>query len=157
MWRILYLTWPFFCHTQQNKIYFIFLIFSFDIIFFEPAQTSPKLNQNFCLCSIFRLIGCSLNIVFFSKNSLKFATSPSRQHSAASGCTKYYQPTVHSHCVESPKVSYNDVGEEGEGEWNCEKTQFFPITLYMIKKRFVWLWRKKHVRNTQEYPCLFFR
>ena len=47
---------------------------------------------------------CSLNryCVFF-KNSRKFATLP-RQHSAAIGCTKNYQPigvTVHSHCVES--------------------------------------------------------
>ena len=47
--------------------------------------------------------GCSLNSVFFSKNSRKFATSPS----PALGCYwlyKNYQPigmTVHSHCVES--------------------------------------------------------
>ena len=34
------------------------------------------------------IIGCSLNIVFFPKNVRKFATSPSRQHLAAFGCTK---------------------------------------------------------------------
>ena len=36
---------------------------------------------------------CSLNIVgFFFKNFQKFATSPSRQHSAAIGCTENDQP-----------------------------------------------------------------
>jgi len=46
--------------------------------------------------------GCSLNIVFFSKNFRKFAPLP-RQHSAAIGCAQNYQPmeaTVHSHSVE---------------------------------------------------------
>ena len=48
--------------------------------------------------------GCSLIIVFFSLNTRKFASSPFRQHSAAIGCTKNYQPlgvTVHSYSVES--------------------------------------------------------
>ena len=48
--------------------------------------------------------GCSLIIVFFSLNTRKFASSPLRQHSAAIGCTKNYQPlgvTVHSYSVES--------------------------------------------------------
>ena len=53
--------------------------------------------------------------MFFSKNSGKFATSPS----AAIGCTENYQPigvTVHSYC---------DVGEGGVAV-NCEKPKFFP-------------------------------
>jgi len=47
--------------------------------------------------------GCSLNIVFFPKNSQKFATSPS----LALVCYWLYkkgQPigaTVHSHCIEN--------------------------------------------------------
>ena len=55
-----------------------------------------------------------------------------RQDSAAVGCTKNYQPigvTVHSHCVESFEGIFSDVGEGGVAV-NCEKTQFFLITLY---------------------------
>ena len=47
--------------------------------------------------------GCSLNIVFFSRVLESLPPLP-RQHSAAIGCTKNYQPigvTVNSHCVES--------------------------------------------------------
>ena len=50
-----------------------------------------------------------------------------RQHKAAIGCTKNYQPegvTVNSHCVERAlKVSYSDVGEGGVAV-NCEKHNF---------------------------------
>ena len=47
--------------------------------------------------------GCSLNIVFFPRIFESLPPLP-RQHSAAIGCTKNYQPigvTVHSHYVES--------------------------------------------------------
>ena len=47
----------------------------------------------------------------------------SRQHLAALGCTKNYQRigvTVHSHTG------------EGVVAVNCEKTQFFPNTLYIF-------------------------
>ena len=57
-----------------------------------------------------------------------------RQHSAAIGCTKNYQPigvTVHSHCVESIENLLQDVGEGGVAV-NCKKTQFFLNTLYII-------------------------
>ena len=41
--------------------------------------------------------------------------------------------TVHSHCVERAlQVSYSDVGEGGVAV-NCEKTQFFLNTLYVIQ------------------------
>ena len=46
---------------------------------------------------------CSLNIVFFPK-IFNILRSLPRQHWAAIGCTKNYQPigmTVHLHCVES--------------------------------------------------------
>ena len=46
--------------------------------------------------------GCSLNIVLFPE-ILEILPPPPRQHSAAIGCTKNYQPielTIHSHCVE---------------------------------------------------------
>ena len=49
------------------------------------------------------ITGCSLNIVFFPK-IIEILPPLPRQHSAAIGCTKNYQPigvTVHSHCVES--------------------------------------------------------
>ena len=77
--------------------------------------------------------GCSLDIVFFSNNSQKFATSSF----PALGCYwlyKNYQPigvAVHSHCVRALKVSYSDVGKGGVAE-NCEKTQFFLNTLYLL-------------------------
>ena len=67
--------------------------------------------------------GCSLNIVFFSKRILESLLPLPRQHSAAIGCTKNYQPideTVHWHCVES----YSDVGEGGVAV-NCEKKKTF--------------------------------
>ena len=54
-----------------------------------------KVGQN----NIYRVF-----IVFYPKNSRKFATAFPRQHSAALVCIKNYQPigvTVHSHCVES--------------------------------------------------------
>ena len=55
-----------------------------------------------------------------------------RQHSAAIGCTKNYQPigvTVLSHCVDSfegllQRCPAMYVGGEGVAV-NCEKTQFF--------------------------------
>ena len=60
---------------------------------------------------------------------------PPRQHSANICCTKNDQPivvTVHSHCVRALQVSYRDVGEGGRVAVNCEKTQFFLNTLYII-------------------------
>ena len=74
--------------------------------------------------------GCSLNIVFSSKNSRKFATSLTRQHSAAIGCTKNYQP-IGLYTRIASRVSYSDVGEGGLAV-KCEKTQFFINTLYYI-------------------------
>ena len=51
-----------------------------------------------------------------------------RQHSAAIGCTKNYQPigvTVHSHCVESSEgLSYSDLGEGGVAVYYKRKTIF---------------------------------
>ena len=50
-----------------------------------------------------------------------------RQHSAAIGCAKKYQPigvTVHSHCVESLKGSYSDGGEVGGLQWIVKKHNF---------------------------------
>ena len=56
--------------------------------------------------------GCSLNFVFFSKNSRKFATSPS--------------PALYTRiALRALKVSYSDVGEEGVTV-NCEKSTIFP-------------------------------
>ena len=71
-------------------------------------------NVNFVLFNINDdiMYGILLSTIFyrvfikycvFSKNFRKFAPLP-RQHSAAMGCAKNYQPmeaTVHSHCVES--------------------------------------------------------
>ena len=51
-----------------------------------------------------------------------------RHYSAAIGCTKNNEPigvTVHSHCIESFKVPYNDVGEGGVAV-NCKKNTIFP-------------------------------
>ena len=82
-----------------------------------------------CLCEY---TGCSLNIVFFSKNSRKFATSPSQ----ALGCYmlyKNYQPigvTVHSHCVESFEGLLQRC-RRGRGCSELWKTHFFLNTLYM--------------------------
>ena len=71
--------------------------------------------------------GCSLNIVYFFPRILESLPLLPRQHSAAIGCTKKYQPigvTVHSHCVESFEgISYSDVGEGGVAV-NCEKHNF---------------------------------
>ena len=69
--------------------------------------------------------GCSLNIMFYSKISRKFANS----HSGAIGCTKNYKPigvTVHSRCVESFKgLLHSDIGEGGVAV-NCEKNTISP-------------------------------
>ena len=74
--------------------------------------------------------GCSLNIVFFPR-TLESLPLPPRQHSAAIGCTKNYQPigvTVHSHCVESfegfLQCLQSDLGEGGVAV-NCRKTHNF--------------------------------
>ena len=51
--------------------------------------------------------------VFFSRILESLPPLP-RQHSAAIGCTNHYQPigvTVNSHCVESLKLSYSNLGE----------------------------------------------
>ena len=56
-----------------------------------------------------------------------------RQHSAAIGCTKNYQPigmTVHSHSVESFEGLLQRCRREGGVAVNCGKTQFFLNTLY---------------------------
>ena len=56
-----------------------------------------------------------------------------RQHSAAIGCTKSYQPigvTVHSHCVESFEGLLQRC-RLGRGCSELWKTQFFLNTLYM--------------------------
>ena len=67
--------------------------------------------------------GWSLNIVFFSKNSRKFATSPS----TVLGCYWLNKKiptigvTLHSHCVESFEgLLHSDVGEGGVAV-NCEE------------------------------------
>ena len=111
-------------HLQRVILDFLAIWFGY--------YTSPslyKINYIF-LNRVARSTGCSLNIVFFSKNSRKFATSPS----PALGCYwlyKNYQPigvAVHSHCVRALKVSYSDVGKGGVAE-NCEKTTFSLNTL----------------------------
>ena len=69
--------------------------------------------------------GCSLNIVFFPRILESLPPLP-RLNSAAIGCTKNYQPigvTVLSHCVETVKVSYSDIGEGGVAV-NGEKYNF---------------------------------
>ena len=76
------------------------------------------------ICNRIIHTGSSLNIVFFFPRILESLSTPPRQHSAAIGCTKNYQPigvAVHSHCVRALKVSYSDVGKGGFAE-NCEKT-----------------------------------
>ena len=73
------------------------------------------------------LSSCSLNIVVFFSRILESLSPLPRQHSAAIGCTKSYQPigvTVHSNCVESFEVSYSDV-IEGAAAVNCEKSSIF--------------------------------
>ena len=70
--------------------------------------------------------GCSLNIVFFPKNSLKFPTSPS----LALVCYWLYkkgQPigaTVHSHCVENFEGLLQRYVGEGGVAVNFEKHNF---------------------------------
>ena len=76
-------------------------------------------------CFIESNTGCSLNVVFFFKNSRKFATSPY----PALGCYwlyKNYQPKgVTCIALRTLKVSYSDENK-GEVAVNCEKiTQFF--------------------------------
>ena len=78
------------------------------------------------VCS-YSYTGSSLNIVFFPRLLERLPPLP-RQHSAAIGCTKNYQPigvTVHLRAFNS------DVGEGGAAV-NCEKTQFLLNTLYII-------------------------
>ena len=73
-----------------------------------------------------------LNIVFFTRILESLPPLP-RQHSAAIGCTKNFQPigvTVHSHCVESFEGLLQRYVDEGGVAVNCEKTQFFLNTLY---------------------------
>ena len=85
------------------------------------------------LQKIYRVL---LNIVFFSKNSRKFATSPS----PALGCYLLYKKlpanrseyTLALRRVRALKVSYSDVGEGGVVVI-CEKTQFFLNTLYNMQ------------------------
>ena len=79
-----------------------------------------RLYFNLHICT-----GCSLNIVFFPRILENLPPLP-RQHSAAIGCTKNYQPigvTVHSHCVENFEGLHSDVGEGGVAV-NCKKTIF---------------------------------
>ena len=74
--------------------------------------------------------GCLLNMCVFFLESLQPVP---REHWAAIGCTKNYQPigvTVHSHVLRALKVSYSNEGEGGVAG-NCEKTQFFLNTLYI--------------------------
>ena len=77
--------------------------------------------------------GCSLNIIVFFSRSLESLPPHPHQHSAAIGCTKYYQPigvTVHSHCIES----FEGVYSEGGIAVNCEKNTIFPehpVILYL--------------------------
>ena len=72
----------------------------------------------------------------FSKNSRKFATSPT----PALGCYwfyKNYQPmgvALHSRCVESFEGLLQQYVGEGGVAVNCEKTQFFLNTLYMYPR-----------------------
>ena len=68
-------------------------------------------------------------LCFFSKDSGKFATSLPRQHSAAIGCTNYYQPIGGLYtriALRALKVSYSDVGEVWGGGELWKKTQIFP-------------------------------
>ena len=68
--------------------------------------------------------GCPLKIVFFPR-VLESLQPLFRQHSAAIGCTKNYQPiraTVNIRIA--LRVTYSDVGEGGV-EVHFEKTQFF--------------------------------
>ena len=71
----------------------------------------------------------------FSKNSRKFATSPS----PALDCYclyKNYQPIgLYTRiALRALGASYSDVGEGGDTV-NCEKTQFFLNTLYGMRSR----------------------
>ena len=109
---------------------------------------------------------CSLNIVFFSKNSRKFATSPS----PALGCYWSYKklPANRSYFTLALrwdlKVSYSDVGEI-EVAVNCEKTQSWTpclnIFFFLISLNLVWTWRqhltvKKRLRFYLGLPMFSF-
>ena len=72
--------------------------------------------------------------MFIPKTSQKFATSPS----LALVCYWLYkkgQPigaTVHSHCIENFEGLLQLYVVEGGVAMNCEKTQFFLNTLYLL-------------------------
>ena len=139
-WKILTSAQKWIVFSQKEKLcgwtIRMFHIFTLYVSLIRWIVTSRKRRRSLLLFDT----GCPLNIVFFSKNSRKFATSPS----PALGCYwlyKNYQPigvAVHSHCVRALKVSYSDVGKGGVAE-NCEKTQFFLITLYIPYSLSVWV------------------
>ena len=100
---------------------------------------SMSLNPSISKLKIFGLLyrtrkkntGCSLKTVSFPRILESLPPLP-RQHSAAIGCMKNYQPigvTVHSYCVESFVGSYKDVGE-GEVAVNSELKKFLN-TMYL--------------------------
>ena len=75
--------------------------------------------------------------MFFSKNSRKFASSPS----PALGCYWLYKKLssigVYAHiALRALTVSYSDVGEGGDAV-KCEKTQFFLNTLYVFDYKMI--------------------
>ena len=78
-----------------------------------------------------------------------------RQHSAALGCTKYYQPigvTVHLHCVEIFEGLSQRCRRGRDYSEFWKKTQFFLNTLYVVKRRFM----KKSVCNIKKKDWSYF-
>ena len=68
-----------------------------------PAPPTPDQVTNYAVLEkyTYSCTGCALNIVFFSKNSRKFATSPSSALLVVQKIISQLGETVHSHCVES--------------------------------------------------------
>ena len=103
------LQWP------SNKNYnFIFIIKSKSKFFYFRPRTQQILH----------ITGRALNIVFFSKNSLKFATTPS----PALRCFWLYKKLIANRlftriALRALTVSYSDVAREGL-QWIVEKHNF---------------------------------
>ena len=121
--RIMY--WETVSLNNNTKFNFInchiYFIFDTSICAFKYIMESDKSDT-----------GCSLNIVFFSKNPRKFATSPS----PSLGCYWLYKEgvTVHSHCVESLQRCRREGGiavkcEEHNFSWTACSSF---LTIYLL-------------------------
>ena len=100
----------------------------------SSSDQSSVVNSGLHCWKVLEDTECSLNIAFF-KRILESLPPLPRQHSAAIGCTKNYQPigvTVHSHCVESFEGLLQRC-RRGRGCSELWKNTIFPEHLVYVK------------------------